>query len=69
MSDLLKLDQKLDETRIALNINMRAYDDDLKETFDQFKELARETVLLIETILKENEQGVVKWEIQVIISL
>ena len=60
MSDLLKLDQKLDETRIALNINMRAYDDDLKETFDQFKELARETVLLIETILKENEQGVVK---------
>lgn len=50
MTDLEKIDNQLDKTRIALHLNFNAYDSDLPDTYFNFKVEAKK---LIELLQKE----------------
>lgn len=48
---LEEINSQLDKTRIALNINFNAYDDDLKETYDNFVEESQKLLALLNKII------------------
>lgn len=54
MTNLEKIFNQLDITRLALNRNFTAYDDELQETYDEF---LFETNILIDLLKKEVDEN------------